>query len=276
MLIDLDYDKLFSKMYTHLSSHQFVYNLEGELIYPKLNLPFPLEEMKEVLSVIDVSPFAHVRMDGQAYMANQAFSNVTGWRLVSLVPMEQLLKNVTTARNMMLMLSLISIAVGCSAIYYYNFAAFRPLKRINQLLSPEQQKGAGHGNLYDLEPVIGKLVGDFRSKSLVADWSLPELRAKFLSDLIARNMGNQETQTKWEHYFAGWQQGPFEVLIISIDRHSEWGAAYTEEDQQLLKYAMNNMVSEFFGPSWRAVTASPRKDSLVLLLQSAEGRARAI
>ncbi|MNB79923.1 HTH-type transcriptional regulator YesS [compost metagenome] len=271
VLIDLDYDTLFSKMYTHLSSYQFVYNLEGELIYPKLNLPFPLAEMKDVLKEIDVSPFAHVRMDGQAYMANQAFSNVTGWRLVSLVPMEQLLKNVTTARNMMLMLSLISIAVGCSAIYYYNFAAFRPLKRINKLLSPEQ-KGQANRNLFDLEPVIGKLVGDFRSKSLVADWSLPELRAKFLSDLIARNMGKQETETKWEHYFAGWQQGPFEVLIISIDRHSEWVAAYTEEDQQLLKYAMNNMVSEFYGPSWRTVTAAPRKDSLVLLLQPTEGQ----
>ncbi|MDF9840834.1 MULTISPECIES: helix-turn-helix domain-containing protein [unclassified Paenibacillus] len=270
VLIDLDYDTLFSKMYTHLSSYQFVYNLEGELIYPKINLPVPLEDMKDVLTEIDVSPFAHVTINGQAYMANQAFSNVTGWRLVSLVPMEQLLKNVTTARNMMLSLSLISIAVGCSAIYYYNFAAFRPLKRINRLLSPEQ-KGGGHGNLYDLEPVIGKLVGEFRSKSLVADWSLPELRSKFLGDLILRNMGKQETGTKWEHYFAGWQQGPFELLVISIDRHSQWAAAYPEEDQQLLKYAMNNMVSEFFSSSWRTVTASPRKDSLVLLLQSAEG-----
>ncbi len=270
VLIDLDYDTLFSKMYTHLSSYQFVYNLEGDLIYPKLNLPFPLEEMKDVLSEIDVSPFAHVQIEGQAYMANQAFSNVTGWRLVSLVPMKQLLKNVTTARNMMLMLSLISITVGCSAIYYYNYAAFRPLKRISKLLSPEE-KGTGHGNLYDLEPVIGKLVGDFQSKSLVAEWSLPELRSKFLSDLITRSIGKQETETKWEHYFAGWEPGPFESLIISIDRHSHWVTVYTEEDQQLLKYAMNNIVVEFFEPYWRTVTTAPRKDCVALLLQSKGG-----
>lgn len=84
VLIDLDYDMLFSKMYTHLSSYQFVYNLEGELIYPKLNLPFPLADMNNVLSDIDVSPFAHVKLQGKAYMANQTFSNVTGWRLISL------------------------------------------------------------------------------------------------------------------------------------------------------------------------------------------------
>jgi two-component system response regulator YesN len=223
--------------------------------------------MQNVLKDIDVSPFAHVRIGGQAYMANQTFSNVTGWRLISLVPMEQLLKNVKIARNMMLMLSLISIAVGLSAIYYYNFAAFRPLKRINKLLLPEQ-KAAGQGGLYDLEPVIGKLVGDFQSKSLVADWSLPELRSKFVQDLITRSIGTQETQTKFEHYFTGWTQGPFETLALSIDRHTQWAAGFIEEDQLLLKYAMINIVHEYFEASWRSVIAAPQKDSLVILLQA--------
>jgi len=267
VLIDLDYDWLFSQMYTHLSSYQFVYNLDGELIFPKLNLPFSLPEMDEVLALIDVSPFAHVSINGQDYMANQTFSNVTGWRMLSLVPMEQLLKNVKIARNMMLLLSFISIFVGCSAIYYYNFAAFRPLKRINKLLSPDQ-KAIGHGNLDDLEPVIGKLVGDFQSKSLVADWSLPELRSKFVQDLITRSIGTQETHTKWKHYFQGWEEGPFEVIVISIDRHWQWASAYKEEDQMLLKYAMNNIIIESFDASWRTVTLAPQKDSVVVLLQS--------
>ncbi|WP_379128340.1 helix-turn-helix domain-containing protein [Paenibacillus sp. sgz500958] len=266
VLINMDYDWLFSQMYTHLSNYQFVYNLDGELIFPKLNLPFSLTEMNDVLSLIDVSPFAHVSINGQDYMANQTFSNVTGWRLVSLVPMEQLLKNVTIARNMMLLLSLISIIVGWSAIYYYNFAAFRPLKRINKLLSPDQG-AAHHGNLHDLEPVIGKLVGDFQSKSLVAEWSLPELRSKFVQDLITRSIGTQETHTKWTHYFRGWEDGPFEMMIISIDRHWKWASGYMDEDQMLLKYAMNNIITEYFEPSWRTVTLASRKDSIVVLLQ---------
>ncbi|MDQ0196519.1 helix-turn-helix domain-containing protein [Paenibacillus wynnii] len=267
VMINLDYDWLFSQMYTHLSNYQFVYNLDGELIYPKLNLPFTVAEMNEMLTLIDVSPFAHVSIKGQDYMANQTFSNVTGWRLVSLVPMEQLLKNVKIARNMMLLLSFISICVGCSGIYYYNFAAFRPLKRINKLLSPDQKAG-GHGDLHDLEPVIGKLVGDFQSKSLVADWSLPELRSKFVQDLITRSIGTQETHTKWEHYFQGWKEGSFEIIVISIDRHWQWASAYMEEDQMLLKYAMNNVITEYLESSWRTVTASPQKDSVVVLLQS--------
>jgi two-component system, response regulator YesN len=269
ILIDLDYDRLFSQMYTHLSSYQFVFDLDGEMIYPKLNLPFTSQDLDEVLALIDVSPFAHVNIEGQDYMANQSFSNVTGWRMLSLVPMEQLLKNVKIARNMMLMLSFISIFVGCSAIYYYNFASFRPLKRINKLLSPDE-KAAGHGGLHDLEPVIGKLVGEYQSKSLVAEWSLPELRSKLVQDMITRSIGTTETHTKWEHYFQGWEEGNFEVLIVSIDRHWQWASGYMEEDQMLLKYAMNNIIVEYFEPHWRIVTAAPQKDSVVVLLQSKE------
>lgn len=269
ILVDLDYDWLFSQMYTHLSSYQFVYNLDGELIYPKLNVPFSPPEMKKVLSQIDVSPFAHVNIEGQNYMANQTFSNVTGWRMLSFVPMEELLRNVKIARNMMLLLSLISIFVGCSAIYYYNFAAFRPLKRINKLLSSEQTP-VGQGNLYDLEPVIGKLVGDFHSKSLVAEWSLPELRSKFVQDLITRSMGTQEMHTKWEHYYQGWEEGPFEVMMVSIDRYWPWASSYKEEDQMLLKFAMNNIIIEHLEPMWRTVTTVHKKDSVIVLLQPRE------
>lgn len=267
VMVDMDYDRLFSKMYTHLSSYQYVYDLEGALIYPKLNAPVPPSEMEGVLAEIDVRPFAYVTLGGQEYMANQTFSDVTGWRLVSLVPMEELLKNVKMARNMMLLISLISIAAGCAAIYYYNYAAFRPLKRINRLLNPEQ---AGGGNLHELEPVIGKLVGDFQSKARVAEWSLPELRSKFVQDLLARSLGALDMRTKWEHYFQDWKEGPFRVAVLSIDRYAQWSAAYREEDQMLLKYALNNIIMEKLGQSFRVVTATAELPGLAVLLQPKE------
>lgn len=269
VMVNMDYDRLFSKMYTHVSNYQYVYNLEGELIYPKLNLPVPLSEMDNVIAALDVRPFAYVKVEGQDYMANQTFSDVTGWRLVSLVPTEQLLKNVKMARDMMLLLSLISILVGCSAMYYYNYAAFRPLKRINKLLNPGQ-KAVKRGDLHDLEPVIGKLVGDFQSKSLVAERSLPELRAKFILDIITHSIGSQEMKTKWEHYFRDWEPGPLAMIIVSIDRYRQWAATYLEEDQMLLKYALNNIILETLEPSWRTVSVAARKDGVAVMLQLKE------
>lgn len=267
VMVNLDYDRLFSKIYTHLSNYQYVYNLEGDLIYPKLNLPISPLEMSKVIDGLDYSPFAYVKVEGQDFMANQTFSDVTGWRLVSLVPMEQLLKNVRMARDMMLLLSLISILVGCSAMYYYNYAAFRPLKRINKLLNSEQ-KSANQGGLHDLEPVIDKLVGDFHNKSLVAERSLPELRSKYIHDVLTRSIGSQEIRTKWEHYFQDWGPAPLVVLVVSIDRYWQWTNEYLEEDQMLLKYALNNIVLELLEPSWNAVSVAGQRDYLEVVLQA--------
>jgi two-component system, response regulator YesN len=269
VLVNMDYDRFFSKIYTHLSSHQYVHDLDGELIYPKLNIPVPLSEMDKVMASIDVNPFAYVKVAGQDYMANQAFSNVTGWRMISLVPMEELLKNVRMARNMMLLLSLISIVVGCSAMYYYNYAAFRPLKRINKILSP-LQKSVAQGDLHSLEPVIGKLLRDLSKQSVLAEQSLPELRSKFLQDVLGQTMGSQEILIKWSQYFPDWQPGGLEVLAVSVDQYGKWVTGYAEEDRMLLKYALNNILLEVLAEHWRAVSLPVGKDGYALLLQAKE------
>ncbi|KJD44356.1 AraC family transcriptional regulator [Paenibacillus terrae] len=270
VLVDLDYDRFFSKLYIHLSNSQYVYDLEGELIYPKLKSSVPLNEMDRVLKELDVSPYAYVEVGGMEYMANQTFSDVTGWRLVSLVPMDKLLKHVKLARNMMLWLAFISILAGCSAVYYYNYAAFRPMKRINSLLN-SGYKGTRQGGLYDLEPVIGKLVVEFHRKSLVVERSLPELRSKYIEDVIQRRMGIQEMRMKWEQYFSDWDGSSLAVMIVSIDRYSTWAASFPEEDKMLLKYALNNILLEWLEPHWKAVSAPDEQSGFVVLLQFSEG-----
>ncbi|WP_458120965.1 helix-turn-helix domain-containing protein [Paenibacillus sp. Z6-24] len=267
VLINLDYDRFFSNFYIHLSSSQYVYDLDGRLIYPKLSSSVPADGMQQVLAELGVQPYAYVELNGQSYMANQTFSDVTGWRLVSLVPTEQLLKNVKLARNMMLLLSLISILIGCAAIYSYSYAAFRPLRRINRLLHPEDPDGSRQ-SLYDLEPVIHKLVGDFHSKALVAERSLPELQTKYVQDVLHRNIGPQEMHSKWGQYFQDWQPGPSVILVLSIDRYSEWSAAYSESDRMLLKYALNNMMAEILQPHWRTVGITGEQDSFIWMVQS--------
>ncbi|WP_438447294.1 helix-turn-helix domain-containing protein [Gorillibacterium sp. sgz5001074] len=271
VMVNMDYDRLFSKIYTHLSSYQYqyVYNLEGELIYPKLRGPIPLDEMQNVIRMLDVRPFDYVKVAGQEYMANQTFSNVTGWRMISLVPMEQLLKNVRVARDTMLLFALVSVLVGCSAIYFYNYAAFRPLKRINRLLA-SGQKHAKSGDLYDLEPAIGKLVGDFQNKSLLAERTLPELRAKYLQDVLSRSIGSQEIRIKWEQYFREWSEGPLAMLAVSVDRYGHWAADLPEEDRMLLKYALNNVLLETLEHSWRVASLHMEKDSWAVLVQPKE------
>lgn len=267
VMINLDYDRFFSKFYVHLSNEQIVYDLDGHLIYPKLSASVPIYEMDQVVAALGVQPFAYVEINRQDYMANQTFSDVTGWRLVSLVPMEQLLKHVKLARNMMLLLSLISIAIGCAAVYSYSYAAFRPLKRINKLLHPTDPQQQQPHNLYDLEPAISKLIGDLHSTSFLAARSLPELRSKYIQDVLHQHIGLQELGTKWNYYFQDWESHPLLVTVISIDRYRAWTTSYSSEDQILLKYALHNIMLEILESYWRVVSINADKDYFTFLLQ---------
>ncbi|MET3211815.1 UNVERIFIED_CONTAM: hypothetical protein ABIC26_004783 [Paenibacillus sp. PvR008] len=86
--------------------------------------------------------------------------------------------------------------------------------------------------------VLVNLVGEFHRKSLVVERSLPELRSKYIEDVIQRRMGIQEMRMKWEQYFSDWDGSSLAVMIVSNDRYSTWAESFPEEDKMLLKYAL--------------------------------------
>lgn len=124
--------------------------------------------------------------------------------------------------------------------------------------------------MYDLEPVIGKLVGEFHRKSLVVERSLPELRSKYIEDVI------QEMRMKWEQYFSDWDGSSLAVMIVSIDRYSTWAESFPEEDKMLLKYALNNILLEWLEPHWKAVSAPDEESGFVVLLLFSESEGEAV
>ncbi|CAG7633115.1 HTH-type transcriptional activator RhaR [Paenibacillus solanacearum] len=273
VIMNVDYDRFFSKIYTQLKTPQYIFSLEGDVIYPKLKTEVPLEELYKAVDVLGVRPFGEVRLEGQPYLGNQAFSDMTGWRWVSFIPLDQLLKDVKMIRDIIFMLSLASIIVGTAAIFIYNFAAFKPIKRIRQLLAAKDPASQG-SDLHDLETVVQKLLKEFDTRSSVAERSLPELRSKYMQDMLEGRIGSKELQEKWETYFAQWTHEPILAAAVSVNRYSEWSETYNEEDQLLLQYALMNIMSELMEPQWRVHCVPLDKENLMLAIQSKEaGRA---
>jgi AraC-like DNA-binding protein len=269
VIVNVDYDRLFSEIYTQIKVPYYIYNLEGELIYPKLDMQVPVSEMQKAIEVLGIRPFGEVKLEGQSYLANQAFSDMTGWRWVSLIQLDQLLKNVRLVRNIVFLLSLLSILIGCSAIYYYNYASFRQVNRIRRLISRNEQVPS-QTDLYDLEHLVTKLLKEFDVKSSVAEQSLPELRSKYIQDVLFRRIGSKEQLMKWEGYFEQWTDEPLMVVVISINRYIKWSTAFSEEDELLLKYALTNIVMELLEPEWFATIVPLDKENMALIIQSKE------
>ncbi|WP_165972258.1 helix-turn-helix domain-containing protein [Paenibacillus piri] len=269
VIVNVDYDRFFSKIYPQTEAPQYIYNLDGELIYPKLTEQVPTEELNKGIEALGVRPFGELKLEGQSYLAVQGFSDMTGWRWVSLIPLDELLKNVRKVRDMVLLLSLVSIAAGCAAIFFYNFAALKPVRRIRELLASNRAVSSS-SDMHDLEAVVRKLLEEFDTRSSVAERSLPELRSKYIQDVLMRRIGSKELYTKWSTYFASWTQEPLLAAAVSINRYADWAAAagYSEEDQLLLNYALTNIMTELLEPNWRVHCVQLDKENLLLVVQA--------
>ena len=275
VIVNLDYDRFFTTIYSQIKNPQYIYNLDNELIYPKRSEHFSTDAMASAIETLGVRPFGEVKLDGRAYLANQAFSDVTGWRWISLVPLDDLLKNARLVRTIVILLSLASILIGCAAIWYYSYTAFRPLKRISQMLaSASGEKQALHDeartDIQTVESYIRKISKEISAFAAVAQVSLPELRAKYVPDVLFRRIGTKEALEKWNSYFHDWSHEPLFGAIVSIDGYEEWRSRYNEEDQLLFKYALTNLVGECLAPRWRNIIVPLDKENMFVLLQPKE------
>jgi len=275
VIVNLDYDRFFTTIYSQIKNPQYIYNLDNELIYPKRSEHFTAEDLALAIDTLGIRPFGEVKLDGRAYLANQAFSDVTGWRWMSFVPLDDLLKNARLVRNIVILLSFASIAIGCAAVWYYSYTAFRPLKRISRMLaSVSGDKQALHDeartDIQTVESYIRKLSKEITAFAAVAQVSLPELRAKYVPDVLFRRIGTKETLEKWASYFHDWSNEPLLGAIVSFDGYEEWQSRYNEEDQLLFKYALANLVGECLEPRWRNIIVPLDKENMFVLLQPKE------
>ncbi|WP_166241040.1 helix-turn-helix domain-containing protein [Paenibacillus turpanensis] len=266
VVVNLDYDRLFTTIHTQLKAPQYIFNLDGELIYPKKNLAIGEADMRHVVETLNIRPFTEVKLDSRLYLANQAFSDMTGWRWVSVISLDDLLTHARLVRNIIVSLSLLSILIGCIAIYYYSYTAYRPLKRIRELIVQE-----GHSrhdeDLEDIEQSIRRLMKEFDRKAALNKQSLVEIRSKYVQDVLFRRIGAKETQFKWQRYFQDWTEEPLAVVMVSINRYKAWSARFDEEDQLLLKFALCNLIHEIAESGWHSAHVFLDKENVVFILQ---------
>jgi len=267
VIINVDYDKFFANIYSQVNTPQYIFDFEGELIYPDLNLPIQASEVRKAMNVMGDRPFQEVELDKRTYLANQAYSGVTGWHWISFIPLEDLLKNAYLVRNIIVSLCILSILIGYLAIHYYSYIAFRPLKRVKHLITNSKEASSA-ADLQDVEKYILNLIKKFNLNNEVVKHSLPELRSKFIRDILLQQIGIKEIQTKYEKYFSDWTNEHLFTAVISINCYAEWASSFNEEDQLLLKYALFNLVEEMLDTKWRVVSIGIDKENTLLIIQS--------
>ncbi|MFS0725775.1 AraC family transcriptional regulator [Paenibacillus sp. 1P07SE] len=264
-------DALFAHMLppsvSDLASRRYILDSQGNLVYEIGEHSFEQGTVEAAISQLEGRDAGEFRSGGKRLLASQMLSEVTGWRYVSVVSQDSLLASTQQIRNVAMAVSLAALALGAGTIIYFNNRAFKPVRRMRQLLSRYERDEEG-ADLINLEKITGELLTDHAQLSRMIRQTMPEAASKLLVDIYTGNMnGRRELLEKWRSYYEGWSAAKLTVVMISIDDYDAWSRQFSHADRSLLKFAITNVVSEVMAGEWRVSSADLGRNRIALLLQ---------
>ncbi|WP_020619456.1 helix-turn-helix domain-containing protein [Paenibacillus daejeonensis] len=267
-------DQLFAHMLppsvSDLASRRYILDSQDNLVYEIGDHAFEPGTVEAAISQLqdrDSGEFGH---EGKRLLGSQMQSPVTGWRYLSVVSQDSLLASTKQIRNVAMAVSVVALALGAMAIIYFNARAFKPVRRMRQLLSRYERDDEG-ADLINLEKITGELLTDHAQLSRMIRQTMPEAASKLLVDIYTGNMnGRRELLEKWRSYYADWSGSDLTVVMISIDDYDTWNRQYSHADRSLLKFAIINVVAELMAGTWRVSSADLGRNRIAVLLQPVE------
>ncbi|ASA26312.1 helix-turn-helix domain-containing protein [Paenibacillus donghaensis] len=255
---------------SHLDSHRFILDTDNQPLYDLGNYAVGEEAVGQVLTQLEGEQLGEFKHEGKLLLASQIISPYTGWRYLSVISQDSLLANARKIRDIVFVVSLLALVAGAASITFYNAAAFRPVRRMRQLLSGYDRERISP-ELIDLEKITGQLLTDHAQQAINLRQTLPEASSKFLTDIYTGNMtGNREIGEKWSRYFKDWSDEPLAVAMLSIDDYDAWCERFKKSDHSLLKFAIANIIAELLSGQWRVLSADLGRDRMLVMLQPLE------
>ncbi|CAH1198733.1 helix-turn-helix domain-containing protein [Paenibacillus sp. JJ-223] len=252
---------------SRLDSRRLILDVDHQPLYELGNYRVGAEVVDQVLSQLDGEKIGEFEHEGKTLLASQIVSPYTGWRYLSVISQDSLLASAQKIRNTVFVVSLLALAAGAAAIAFYNASAFRPVKRMRQLLSGYDRVRMDTGTI-DLEKITSQLLTDHAQQAMNLRQTLPEASSKFLMDIHAGHMsGTRELSEKWERYFREWDPAPLIIAMLSIDDYEAWCKRFNKPDHSLLKFAIANIAAELLSGQWRVLTADLGRDRMMVMLQ---------
>ncbi|WP_310226359.1 AraC family transcriptional regulator [Paenibacillus qinlingensis] len=273
IMVNVNKKKLFDKIFENYTSQtdasRFVIDSNNHIIYETNNR---IQSQDGIASAISQNNKTYFDFsdDKETYLISQVSSDITGWKFVSIITQQRLLQKVSTIRNAVFGLSIISIIAGIIGIIITHYITFKPVRRIRHLLLGGQTHPTNLENR-DLEDYLVKLTTDLSNVSSLVKHNRSELHAKYMHDLIAGRMSSWEMKDRWHRHFTDWTDQSLFTVLLSIDKYYQWTSSYNEEDQNLLWFAIKNVTEEIMGSHWR-IALVERDLNLLLIVQKTEER----
>ncbi|MDL4842613.1 helix-turn-helix domain-containing protein [Aquibacillus rhizosphaerae] len=274
--INLKHEDLFANLIPtdgfNSDSMRFIVDQSNNLLYVTKNNSFDSETLDYVMSNVNEGKLDEIKYQENILLTNQLQSSFTGWEYVSVVSQDSILAKAKTIRNVVFSMSLLALFVGIIVIIYIHTVELRPIRRIKQLFSMDEEQ-MYHRDLVHLERLVSDLVSDNKQLSRVIQKVRQEAITKFFYDIYKDKLkdGN-ELQDKWQMYFGKWTEDPMIIVMISMDNFYKWKDRFSRQYQSVIKFAISNVMTEVLSAHWRTVCVDVEQDTMVIMLQHREGK----
>lgn len=181
---------------------------------------------------------------------------VSSWRLVSGVPLTQVIEPAINTSRLLIGSFIAVIAVILVISYFTSLKLYHPIRRILRMI--EKSDGVhlsdyahnGDQRLDEIEIIEAKWLDNIEQSEKIAaqmDKHMPELRKVFLMQCLLghiHNLSEEELVRQLAEYRLNVSNKGFVLLLVQLYGLSSVANSFTENDEPLIKFAASNIIGE--------------------------------
>lgn len=258
-------------LYTGNDECVYVINSKNEVISSKKdsNNDFTLEE--EYIKNLDnnVSEAYYKEKIGRTnYLINCKTSNYTGWRFVTLYPIDKIHKDINQIRAYMFSIMLLLILMGICISYLLSKRIYKP---VNSLLttfrnSTDCSMLEGSDEFSFINNAIKKIIEDGKNIEKYLENSKYLIKRNYVN-LLLKGGANTEKINEIENFIGAVQPyRNFVVFVLSFENNPEDISSFGEDERYSLKMLLISTCEEISGKYGFGTAASLNNTRIALII----------
>lgn len=193
------------------------------------------------------------QINSSVFYVHEAY---TDWKIVRIVPEDQLTRPLTVIRNGLIVLALVLFVVATGSAAIIGRWTYKPVNRVIRTMSKRltvhpKQKYADEFQYF--ESTVEHILQDREQLHMQVNESKPLLKWRLLSELLANQRSSLQSV---EHYmeWIGIRLHPDRFVVMSVDFDNKQDIA-SPRDLQLYAYALCNVAEELMNAENRGIAA---------------------
>lgn len=213
------------------------------------------------------------RLNGHDYLITYIKAEESNWAILKVQPYNEILEYINLLRKNIIFITLIFLGFAVIVAFSISQGIYRPIGRlVKKVGSSSFQKIAVYNSndeIRYLDEVYKYSLEQMNLYKEEKNTNREIVKNYFLRKMIieSTSFSKMETEKACRDYGILLESGTyFMVLIVKLDNYRDFKRNYGHQDQELLKFAVINIMSELLSEQFVSESVDMREDQIVFIL----------